>query len=453
MQRLIAITLMLGGIAAAAADTTLFRNVDVVPMTNDVVIEQRDVLVEDDIITRIAEGGEVEPPDGARVVEGSDRYLMPGIGEMHAHIPGADAGEQRVKDVLFLFLANGVTTIRGMLGEPYHLRLRQEVADGEVLGPRIYTSGPSLNGNTVDSPAHAARKVRAQRAAGYDFIKQHPGLTADEFRAMARAARSLDMPFAGHISRDMGLAESMLAGQVTIDHLEGFIAELVPPSERVNAPDPGFFGFALTDFADRNRLDLLAQLTAASGTWAVPTDTLMAHVAGPQDPEELADRPEYRFVPEAELERWKERKAQLQAREDYSAERARRFLQLRLDIIAALQDAGAQLLLGSDAPQMFNVPGFSIHRELDRLIEAGLSPYEALRTGTVNVAGHFGAREWYGTVNVGLAADLILLASNPLESVDALEEPVGVMVRGRWLDRSTIDERLEAIAERAAGGD
>ena len=189
----------------------------------------------------------------------------------------------------------------------------------------------------------------------------------------------------------------------------------------------------------------MAEATRASGVWNVPTQSLIESIALPDDPLEMAKRPEMRYMPPQVVSNWVEAKQNFLANESYSAEGARRFVEIRLKLIKALQDAGAGLLLGSDAPQVFQVPGFSMRAELASLIAAGLTPYEALTTGTRNVALYFGALEDRGTIEIGKAADLLLLEANPLEDVGNVELLDGVMVRGRWLPRSELDEILRRL--------
>jgi hypothetical protein len=177
------------------AEQTAFINVNVVPMSSDAIIEQQTVIVDRGVIEAIGPVDDVPIPKGATVVDGTDRYLMPGLAEMHAHVP--DAGSKELDRYFSLYVANGVTTIRGMLGQPSHLGLRQDLLDGDVFGPRLVTSGPSLNGRSVRNASHARHLVEEQHAAGYDFIKVHPGLSSVEFEALAKTANALDMPFAG----------------------------------------------------------------------------------------------------------------------------------------------------------------------------------------------------------------------------------------------------------------
>ncbi|MFW6083910.1 MAG: amidohydrolase family protein [Gemmatimonadota bacterium] len=421
--------------------TYAFVNTSVVPMDAERVLENHTVLVVDERITRVGPADEVEVPDGATRIDGEGRYLMPGLAEMHAHIPGADASPPYLENTLFLYLANGITTIRGMLGEPAHLDLRERAARGDLLSPRIYTSGPSLNGNSVSSAEQAREMVREQAAAGYDFLKLHPGLTRAEFDAIDEEADEADIDFAGHVSLDVGLERTLEARQATIDHLDGYVEAMAGPG----APASQFFGLNLVDRVDLEVLPELAGETARAGVWNVPTQALFPDFLG--DPAELRRRADVRYVPPGMVDGWADAVRQQQAGPLLSPENGLRFLEVRREILKALHDAGAGILLGSDAPQVFNVPGFSMHEELEEYVRAGLTPYEALRTGTVNVAVFYGAEAERGTVAEGRVADLVLLRGNPLEDVANVRDPAGVMVRGRWLSGPAIEERLNAIAD------
>ncbi|MBT8098491.1 MAG: amidohydrolase, partial [Gammaproteobacteria bacterium] len=169
--------------APAAAESIAIVNVNVIPMTTDAVYDSQTVVVTDGVIAKIGDVGDVAVPAGATVIDGTDRYLMPGFVEMHGHVTGT--GPRQLERLFSLFLANGVTTVRGMLGRPAHLVVRERIASGDLRGPRLITSGPSLNGDSVRNAQDGARKVREQHAAGYDFVKIHPGLSAAEFNAIA----------------------------------------------------------------------------------------------------------------------------------------------------------------------------------------------------------------------------------------------------------------------------
>jgi imidazolonepropionase-like amidohydrolase len=298
----------------------------------------------------------------------------------------------------------------------------------------------------VGSPADAARIVRDQARSGYDFVKVHPGPTRAEYDAAVEAGAASGIALAGHVPADVGVMRAIEAKQATIDHLDGYVEALAPADRRAQG---GFFGLALADVADRSRLPALVAATVSAGVWNVPTQTLIEHWPAPSPTvDELLARPEMAYVsPEARASS-ANAKRQMTGAPGYDAARARALVALRREIIKALHDAGAGLLLGSDAPQVFNVPGFSLHRELEAIVASGLTPFEALRTGTVNPAVFFEATDEFGAVRAGLAADLILAARNPLEDVTALARPDGVMVRGRWLDRAELDRKLAEIAAR-----
>jgi imidazolonepropionase-like amidohydrolase len=432
-------------VTAVAQDVTVFRNVAVVPMDAERVLEAQTVVVRGEQIESLGPAASIEVPAGARVIDGAGKYLVPGLAEMHAHVPG-DADQAYVEEVLFLYVANGVTTARGMLGEPSHLELRERIARHEVLGPRLYTSGPSLNGQRVGSPVDAERMVREQAEAGYDFIKVHPGPTRAEYDAAVEAALASGITLAGHVPADVGVRRALEAKQATIDHLDGYLEALVPEAQRAAG---GFFGLNLADAADRSLIPELVAATLAAGVWNVPTQTLIDNVPAPAPTvDELLARPELAYVSRDTRTQWANAKRNVTSAPGYEAQRARALVDIRRELIKTLHDAGAGLLLGSDAPQIFNVPGFSLHRELVAIVAAGLTPYEALRTGTANAAVFFDATDEFGTIREGLAADLMLVAANPLEDFAALAQPDGVMVRGHWLDRAALDAGLAEIAAR-----
>ena len=428
--------------ATARASTTAFVNVNIVPMTSETVIETQTVIVTDGVITSIGNFGSTAVPDEAEIIDGTDRYLMPGLVEMHGHVPGGDSTS--LERILGLYVANGITTVRGMLGQPSHIDLRARIANGETLGPRLITSGPSFNGRSVDSPEAGRNMVRAQHAAGYDFLKIHPGLTREEFDAIAETANEVGIPFAGHVPEDVGVERALAMGIATIDHLDGYMQTLLPPNDDPSGGLSGFFGVFIADQADEEKIADIARATAAAGVWNVPTDSLFVHVTSPElGTADLAHRPEMKFMPASTVAQWEDYKTALLNDPNYDADTAARAIQLRRQLILALHEAGAGLLLGSDSPQVFNVPGFALHHELRLIVEAGLSPFAAIQTGTINAARFFGAEDRWGTVNEGLVADLILLDSNPLTDVTNSKRIHGVMLRGQWLSRADLDAMLE----------
>ncbi|MDH3860403.1 MAG: amidohydrolase family protein [Gammaproteobacteria bacterium] len=423
---------------ASSAEPTAFINVNVVPMSSNVVIEQQTVVVANGLIKAIGPVDHVPIPKGSTVIDGTDRYLMPGLAEMHAHVPDADSSE--LDRYFSLYVANGVTTIRGMLGQPSHLGLRQDLNDGNVFGPRLVTSGPSLNGRSVSGALHARELVREQHAKGYDFIKVHPGLSSNEFEALAETANSLDMPFAGHVPVAAGVLRALELNMATIDHLDGYFAALLPASSDGSGGYGGFFDVLLADELDSDRIVEIARATAAAGTWNVPTEVLIEQYVNATPVAELRNRPEMRYMPRETVQRWSDSKAEALAENGFDPAVAALAIELRRRLILELQRAGAGLLLGSDSPQVFNVPGFSTHRELDALVAAGLTPYEALSSGTVAVADFLGSNA--GIVAVGREADLVLLNDNPLTDIRNSRRIHGVMLRGAWHSAAALERRI-----------
>ncbi|MDH4046896.1 MAG: amidohydrolase family protein [Gammaproteobacteria bacterium] len=426
---------------AVLAGTYAIVNVNVIPMTSEAVLIARTVVVIDGRIAAIGEVEKTPIPKDAKIIDGTDRYLMPGLSEMHAHVPGATSKD--LDRVLGLFVANGITLIRGMLGQPSHLELREKLAHGEVLGPRLFTSGPSFNGNSVSSPAQAAEMVREQHRGGYDFLKIHPGLSNAEFHAVADTARELGMPFAGHVPEDVPIEEALVAGIATIDHLDGYMVSLLKANDDPSGGYGGFFGVFLADLADEGRIARIARETADAGVWNVPTEALFEHLVSAEDVRRMSQWPEMKYMPSGTVSNWQEAKLGFLNDVSYKSSTVERAIELRRKLILALHRAGAGLLLGSDAPQVFNVPGFSIHRELRMLVEAGLSPFEALQTGTVYPASFLNQEARFGTVQTGLDADLVLLDGNPLDDIDNSRRIHGVILGTRWLSRQDLDRLLK----------
>jgi imidazolonepropionase-like amidohydrolase len=442
MKRLLMLLTVLF-VAPALADTPVaFVNVNVVPMTSATVVPEQTVIVDGGKIAVIGDVDTTPIPDDATVIDGTDRFLMPGFAEMHAHVP--EATSPSIDRYFNLYVANGVTTIRGMLGHPSHVGLRADLASGAVFGPRLVTSGPSLNGRSVSGAAEAREMIAQQHAAGYDFAKIHPGLTADEFDALADAANDIGLPFAGHVTVAAGLRRTFEKGQATIDHLDGYFVALLPPDSPGLGGFGGFFDVFLADEVDTGRIVEIARATAAAGVWNVPTEILVEQLVDETSIADLRSRPEMRYMPDDTVAAWARAKEAQLADRNYDAAVAARGIELRRQLIVELHRAGAGLLLGSDSPQVFNVPGFSLHRELDALVAAGLSPYDALYTGTVAVAEFLGSSG--GIVAAGRDADLVLLDADPLADIGNSRRIHGVMLRGTWYGASALEARIERFS-------
>ncbi len=414
----------------ARGGVTAFVGANVIPMDRERVLENQTVIVRDGRIAEMGPAPSTRVPRGAVRVEARGKYLLPGLAEMHGHIPPPSAPAAFIENVLFLYVANGITTVRGMLGAPNQLGLRAKASSGAITAPTLYLAGPSFNGNSVNSPADAERMVREQKAQGWDLLKVHPGLTRDEYDAMARAAKQAGIRFGGHVPAEVGLAHALESGQETIDHLDGYVEYL--------EGDKGSLDSArLADAVRRSR---------EAKTWVVPTMALWETLLGVASLEALKGYPELKYMPPNMVKGWVEAHENRLKSPQLDVAMARRVAENRMRILKALHDGGVRVLMGTDAPQQFSVPGFSLHRELAEMREAGLTPYEILESGTRNVGAYFSAKDDFGTVATGKRADLLLVDANPLDNIRNLERRSGVMVRGRWLPEAEIRGKLEKIA-------
>ena len=401
-----------------------FVGVNVLPMrgpSGPVVLENQTVVVANRRIASIDPADTVEVADDVTVIEAEGSYLMPGLAEMHGHLPGRPLLPLDTKNLLFLYVANGVTTVRAMQGNRSQFTTRDQIARGEQL-------------------------VREYHQTGYDLVTIHEGLTLDVFDAVAATANELGIPFGGHVPDEVGLLRALEAGQVSIDHLDNYVDALVPDdAPRVDTPGIAGIG-ALLDVVDETRIAELVRATRASGAWVVPTMVLWETAFyGDQSAAELrAARPEVRYIPPEMVEQWERAVDERLAASDQATNR--RVSDLRRSILTALHEGGAPLLLGTDSPQVFSVPGFAMHREMALWVELGMSPYEVLETGTRRVAEYFDATGDFGSVAVGHRADLLLLNANPIEDIANVSSRGGVMVNGRWMPEAEIQERLAAIA-------
>ncbi|MGM0506375.1 MAG: amidohydrolase family protein [Bacteroidota bacterium] len=434
---------------SAPEGALVLHNVSVLSMESEDLKEAQSVVILEDQISWVGPATELSVPDNATVVEG-DLVVMPGLAEMHGHIPGSNQSQSYREDILSMYVLQGVTTLRGMAGDPIHLELREQAREGEIISPRIFAAGPPFSGNSVPTPEAARQRVAEQAAAGYDLLKFSPGLNLDTFNAAVEEAKRHQMPFAGHISYDVGLERSLDAGKSTIDHLDRYMEFLAPEQADREDPPVIYFGYDLTPYVQSERIEEAAQRTAEDGVGNVPTNTLLENVLNPSlSVDQMEQWPGVDLMPASTVEAWGNSVRDIRANEIYDPDQAAAYLDIRKQLTRALYDAGSDLLLlGADAPQIFNPPGYSVHRELEIMVDAGLSPFDALRTGTVNVATHFGEQSLSGKVAPGYRPDLLVLSVNPLEILPFGGSIEGVVLNGRYLDRDALEELEEGIRTR-----
>jgi len=417
-----------------AVAQTVFDNVTIHTMTAKGTIRRGRVIVEGDRIAAVGTTANLSIPPGAIVIDGTDRHLVPGLTEMHGHIPPLAGDRQDVEDVLFLYVARGVTTVRGMLGSPGQLGLKDQIASKQIMGPTLYLAGPSFSGSSVSSPAQAYERASHQAAEGWDLIKVHPGLTLAEYDAMVDAARTSSIRFAGHVPADVGIEHALDAGQDTIEHMDGYLI-WAGAQER-----------PLTEA----EMDRAAEMTLAAGAGIVPTNSIWQNLVAPRPLEHYLSFDELKYMPVEVRSSWIRRHADFLKGARENPNMAKHLDENRTKLLGGLWQRGVTVLMGSDAPQLFSVPGFSIHREISMMALAGMTPEAILLAGTVNPGQYFSGEDAFGAIQPGHRADLILLDADPMASSVNLGQQTGVMARGMWLSAGEIKARLDEIAQRNA---
>jgi imidazolonepropionase-like amidohydrolase len=445
---------------AADQAVTAFVDVSVVPLDRERVLDRQTVVVRGERIVAMGPTARTQVPAGATRIDGRGKFLMPGLAEMHAHVIGGQNPNHEAlnRDILFLYVANGITSIRAMLGAPNQIPLREQLRRNEILGPTMYVSAPSLNGNSAPTPDSGAALVRMHKAAGYDFLKIHPqNFRVDTYDAIVRTANEVGITWAGHVPPAVGLRHALASKQSGIDHLDGFLEAATPDSvfAKLQAQQPLILHI---NSVDPSRFPAIANDIKRAGSWQVPTMLVWENLnTQAMTPEQMAAWPEMKYIARQQLQNYITQKTNTLNNlrtNNVSPEASAKYLALRRQAMKALADAGAPLMMGTDSPQLFMVPGFALHRELGILIEAGLTPYQLYESGARNVARYVAEvlkqDGRFGTVAVGNRADLVLLEANPLQSVTNLTKRAGVMVRGRWVSSTEIETGLAELAAKYA---
>lgn len=430
-----------------------FRDVTVLPMTGRDSLPHQAVVVRGERIIAVGDVESVVIPAGSTIVDGAGKYLMPGLADMRVRIPGPDSSGRATRNTLALLLANGVTTIRVMAGNYRHLVIRDSITRGLIPGPRMYIAGNpvgALPGYTADlrrilAGAETTRFADSMKRAGYDFIQVNGNLLRQEYDALAAAGRRAGIRLTGTVPADVGLDRVLHAHQASIDNLDGYLDALERDDSPVRLADPVTRARRLVQFYDSTKVPRLAASLREAGVANTPM-LFVNHVTFTGHPgEEMAAWPEMKYVAPATVRDWvarKNRATELQANTIDGA----RLLAYRDRVTRGLADAGARILVGSEANGAFLVPGFSTLYEVHALTVAGIRIPQALRAATRSAAEFLGAEREFGAVAPGLSADLLLLDANPLADVANLTMRAGVMVRGKWFPRPELEAMLSGIA-------
>jgi imidazolonepropionase-like amidohydrolase len=424
----------------------------------------RTVVITGNHITSVSDTAQFQSPKNARVVDATGQYLIPGLWDMHVHSAFGDWFPGGRDIILPLFIANGITGVRDMGGDaPVLLEWRKEIAEGEIIGPRMVISGPMLDGYLPDgklrfpssiaitTPASAVAAVDSLKLQGADFIKVQSVISHDAYLAAAAEARKQGLPIVGHVPDKVRIEEVVEAGQKSIEHLMG-IFEGCSTQEEKFISGKGNLKLLLTT-QDRQRCDSLTKLLAQNQVWQVPT---LAWQRGGTflDQRDLKHQPLDKYVPAYWRDvTWRRFTDQMMPDllRDPLALRQEYFTQ-NLQMVGALHRAGVPFMAGTDtAPGVYIMPGFSLHDELANFVEAGFTPMEALETATSNPAKFLGMEASSGSIAPGKIADLVLLSANPVGDIRNTQKITAVIADGRLLDRAELDQilvKVEAAAKR-----
>jgi imidazolonepropionase-like amidohydrolase len=446
------------GRGALRPGTYAVRNVSIVPMTKDTVLARHAVLVRDGRIAWIGPSSALRAPRGTRIIDGANGFLLPGLADMHTHLfsDGEEVHDSAGPAELGVMVANGVTTARFMIGTPEQLVLRKAVASGDVVGPQMWVGSPQLTGRasenaivvTNDTEARAA--VRRAAADRYDFIKLTLFITRPVYDAVVDEARRVRIKVAGHVEPAVGVARALETGQ-QLEHLDAYLEAVLADSapSKASLTQGGVFAmrnWPSLDYIDNRKVDSIAGATARAGAYIDPTQHVFntAFAIG-ESVEAIRARPDFALWPP------RLRDGYLRAHSRYWAPandtikttaRRARYVDVRNRLVKAIHDSGGKIMAGSDSPEWFHAYGYGLHRELQALVAAGLSPYQALVAATRTPAEYLGASAEWGTLEVGKRADFVLVASNPLANVKNTESIRAVSVGGRWLTRPELDAML-----------
>jgi imidazolonepropionase-like amidohydrolase len=412
-------------------------------------------------IAVISAGRRVRVPRGATIIDGRGKYLIPGLWDMHVHL-GFPPGAAQV--FLPVMVANGVLGARDMHSLlSIIVPLKRAIASGAQIGPRLFVAGPAVDGpnsylpgsRLVHTPDEAREAVRQLKAAGVDFIKVYSSLPKELYFAVAAEAKAEGISFVGHVPYPVTAAEASDAGQRSMEHLTEVDVGTSSDETRIKGEEVEAMDQKHGSIPDATRLRATYDSAKAAslferfrrnGTWQVPT-LVVLHQAGqlaqggrPADDSLLA------YIPKGLREFWQSLPSELVA--SFGA-----LDQFHTALVGPINRAGVPILAGTDCPNPYVYPGFSLHEELDLLVHAGLTPAEALRTATINPARFSGLTDSLGIVARGKVADLVLLDANPLEDIANTKRIRAVIQGGRLLNRSALDGMLaHAKALAAANG-
>lgn len=421
----------------ASAQTTAFVNVNVIPMDKQRVLQNQTVIIRDNLITEIGSSKKIKVPKDAVRIDAQGKYLIPGLVDTHVHIE-TDLD-------LPLYLANGITTVLNLRGRSFHLDLRSRLATGKIIGPRLFTSGPLIIGSTS-----AVRLIQETKSAGYDFVKIYGNWTEDAYLAAVAEAQKLGIKAVGHAPRNLPFEVVLKGGVEHMAHLEEAVYTYAP----LNAWFEDYRlinGGKLTGTKKDNPVltleqpvRQLAKSIKRADLWVIPTMIVIDNYVR-QGSEtsfsELINRSYMQYLDPISRRNW-----QASFQPKYLVQ-FQQLLRLEKFMVKIFHQEGVKLALGTDARNRPTMPGYSLHQELELMVESGLTPYEALQMATKNAADFLEISKESGTIEQGKRADLVLVSKNPLEDIHNAAQIDGLVLNGKWLPKENLEAQLKSLKD------
>lgn len=442
----------------ATEDLFVMYNVTVVDVRTGALAADQTIVVEKNRIAFVGPSKTAKFPRNAATVNARGYFLIPGLWDMHVHLVFGDWFPDAADISLPLFIANGVTGVRDMGSELQEVQnLRNEIEAGQMLGPRIYTAGPMLDGPKPRFPSSVAiataedgrRAVDELKDHGADFIKLQSLIPREAVFAIAEEAKKQGIPFEGHVPDSVRAREMSERGMKSFEHLIG-IFEASSPDEDEFLKGGKSDGKFLETF-DPARAASLAALLAKNQTWQCPT-LVWERGGNLLDDADFAKESMAKYASAS----WKDKtwkRFTMEITSGYGSdtlEVRKRFVDKELEVVGQMHKAGVPFLAGTDTPPgVYIFPGFSLHEELQRFVAAGFTPLEALQTATLNPARFFGIEDNLGTIEKGKLADLVLLGANPLQDIANTQKIAAVMVNGRFYSGKDLDKMLAGVENAA----
>ncbi len=462
---------------SAKPRSLVLSHVTVIDTTGGPAKVDMTVVITGDRIAEMGKSRAARPPKNAEKVNGNGKFLIPGLWDMHVHWYD--------KDYLPLFIANGVTGVRQMYGEPILHEWRKQIEAGQLLGPHTLVPSPIVDGPKpvwpgsipVANAAEARQAVVQIKRSGADFVKVYSLLPRDAYFAIADESKKEGIPFEGHVPDSVSLQEASNAGQKSVEHLTGVLtacsareAELLNSAQQTVAaiyagqsPSTRFWG---REFRERQNLTLetyspqkaetvFAELKK-NHTWQCPTLTVLRSMAFSDD-SSFTNDPRLKYMPRNVVSSWDPKADPFlkdKTAEDWAM--SKKVFSKELEIVGAMQRAGVEILAGTDTLNPYCFPGFSLHDELGLLVQSGLTPMQALQAATLNPARFLGREKDLGTIATGKIADLVLLDANPLDDIGNTRKISAVVFGGKFYSRASLDEmlaKIETLARRQSVGE